>query len=113
IPDLPTAAQTIEDIVGQPWTIDTLTEKEKQREAEGQKARSLRQLIEDLEDEVLANAGVDVFEEVFKLTFTKLYDEMACHRRWKGQKYLRFRNQNTAAQLKKAIQDLFDEAKEK
>jgi type I restriction enzyme M protein len=28
-----------------------------------------------LEDEVLANAGVDVFEEVFKLIFTKLYDE--------------------------------------
>ena len=29
----------------------------------------------ELEDEVLANAGVDVFEEVFKLIFTKLYDE--------------------------------------
>ncbi len=28
-----------------------------------------------MEDEVLANAGVDVFEEVFKLIFTKLYDE--------------------------------------
>ena len=111
IPDLPTAHQTIEDIAGQPWTIETLVEKEKQREAEGLKARSLRQIIEDLEDEVLANAGVDVFEEVFKLIFTKLYDELACHRKWKGQKYLRFRNQNTAAQLKAAIQALFDEAK--
>ena len=29
-----------------------------------------------MEDEVLANAGVDVFEEVFKLIFTKLYDEI-------------------------------------
>ena len=113
IPELPTAQQTIEDIAGQPWTIDTLIEKEKQREAEGTKARSLRQLIEDLEDEVLANAGVDVFEEVFKLIFTKLYDELACHRKWKGQKFLRFRNQNTAAQLKVAIQNLFDEAKQK
>jgi type I restriction enzyme M protein len=28
-----------------------------------------------MEDEVLANAGVDVFEEVFKLIFAKLYDE--------------------------------------
>ena len=70
-------------------------------------------MIEDLEDEVLANAGVDVFEEVFKLIFTKLYDELACHRKWKGQKFLRFRNQNTAAQLKVAIQSLFDEAKQK
>ncbi len=113
IPDLPTAQQTIEDIAGQPWTIETLVENEKQREAEGLKARSLRQLIEDLEDEVLANAGVDVFEEVFKLIFTKLYDELACHRKWKGQKILRFRNNNTAAQLKTAIQALFDEAKEK
>lgn len=113
IPELPTSKQTIEDIAGQPWTIETLVEKEKQREAEGLKARSLRQLIEDLEDEVLANAGVDVFEEVFKLIFTKLYDELACHRKWKGQKLLRFRNNNTAAQLKTAIQALFDEAKEK
>jgi type I restriction enzyme M protein len=113
IPDLPTSKQTIEDIAGQPWTIETLVEKEQQREHEGLKARSLRQLIEDLEDEVLANAGVDVFEEVFKLIFTKLYDELACHRKWKGQKLLRFRNSNTAAQLKVAMQALFDEAKEK
>lgn len=109
IPDLPTASQTIEDIAGQPWSIETLIEKEKQREAEGLKARSLRQLIEDLEDEVLANAGVDVFEEVFKLIFTKLYDELACHRG--SYKYLRFRNQNTASQLKASIQTLFDQAK--
>lgn len=37
--------------------------------------RSLKDIIEELEDEVLANAGVDVFEECFKLIFTKLYDE--------------------------------------
>lgn len=110
LPDLPNASQTIEDIAGQPWTVETLVEKEQQRLATGVKARSLRQLIEDLEDEVLANAGVDVFEEVFKLIFTKLYDEMACHRKWKGQKFLGFRNQNTAAQLKIAIQSLFEEA---
>jgi type I restriction enzyme M protein len=67
-------------------------------------------LIEEMEDEVLANAGVDVFEEVFKLIFTKLYDELACYR---GRYFhLRFRNANTAAQLKTDIQKLFDEAKE-
>ena len=33
-----------------------------------------------MEDEVLANAGVDVFEEVFKLIFTKLYDEVQSRR---------------------------------
>ncbi len=108
---LPIASQTIEDIVNEPWTIDTLIEKEKAREREGAKARSLRDLIVDLENEVLANAGVDVFEEVFKLVFTKLYDEMACHRGTYA--HLRFRNSNTAAQLKEAIQSLFDDAKEK
>lgn len=109
IPDIPRATQTINDIVGQPWTIQTLIDKEDQREAEGLKTRSLRQLIEDMEDEVLANAGVDVFEEVFKLIFTKLYDEMYCHRG--RHKFLRFRNTNTAAQLKKNIQELFNDAK--
>jgi type I restriction enzyme M protein len=95
IPDLPAATQTIEDIAGQPWTIENLVEKEKQREAEGIRARSLRQLIEDMEDEVLANAGVDVFEEVFKLIFTKLYDELACYRG--HYKHLRFRSETVAA----------------
>ena len=107
---LPRANQTIEDIVGQPWTIQTLIEKENERERKGSKARSLRDLIVEMENEVLANAGVDVFEEVFKLVFTKLYDEMFHHRG--RHPFLRFRNSNTAAQLKKAIQALFDEAKQ-
>jgi len=110
IPDIPSAAQTIDDIAGQPWTVDNLIAIEKKREAEGKGARSLKQLIEDMENEVLANAGVDVFEEVFKLIFTKLYDEMYCFRG--RHKYLRFRNSNTAAQLKANIQGLFDDARQ-
>ena len=111
IPELPTDTQTIEDITSQPWTIQTLVEKEEEREKLGQKARSLRDLIEEMEDEVLANAGVDVFEEVFKLIFTKLYDEMTSHR--SANKTLRFRNTNTAASVKEQIGQLFDEAREK
>lgn len=90
IPALPGAHETIKMIAGQPWTIDTLLEYQKQRDAEGSKGRSLRQLIEDLEDEVLANAGVDVFEEVFKLIFTKLYDELSCYSDFSP--HLRFRS---------------------
>lgn len=37
--------------------------------------KSLKDIILELADEVLANAGVNVFEEVLKLIFTKLYDE--------------------------------------
>ena len=94
--------------VGQPWTLQTLVDKETEREREASKARSLRDLIVEMEHEVLANAGVDVFEEVFKLVFTKLYDEMSHYR--DRHPFLRFRNSNTAAQLKKAIQRLFDDA---
>lgn len=50
-----------------------------------------------------------MFEEVIKLVFTKLYDEMSCYQ-WKY-KFLRFRNTNTAAELRSSIQELFDEAK--
>ena len=110
IHDIPRAHQTIEDILNEPWTIRTLIDKEIERERGGAKARSLRDLIVEMENEVLANAGVDVFEEVFKLVFTKLYDELLQHR--ERYPYLRFRNSNTAAQLSKAIQELFNEAKE-
>ena len=108
---LPRTNQTIEDIVDQPWTMQTLIDKENEREREGAKARSLRDLIVEMENEVLSNAGVDVFEEVFKLVFTKLYDEMFHYRG--RHPFLRFRNSNTAAQLKRAIQELFDEAKQR
>ena len=111
IPVLPTAAQDIQDVAEQPWTIDTLVEKEKEREKDGIAARTLRDRILEMEDEVLANAGVDVFEEVFKLIFAKLYDELACFRG--DQPHIRFRNTNTAHQLKGRIQGLFDEAKAK
>lgn len=37
IPDLPTAGQTIDDIAGQPWTVQTLIDEEKKREARGEK----------------------------------------------------------------------------
>ena len=64
-----------------------------------------------MEDEVLANAGVDVFEELFKLIFTKLYDEMTSGQNRK--RTLEFRNTGTEGELKQRIQALFDKAKGK
>lgn len=111
IPDLPANGQTIEEIAETPWDIDTLLKFEKEREAEGIAARSLKQLILDMEDEVLANAGVDVFEEVFKLIFTKLYDELSVYQgRYKD---LRFRNTNTAAEVRDRVNELFTDARKK
>jgi type I restriction enzyme M protein len=107
LPDLPAATETIEEILAQPWTLETLIAKEKDRE----RAKSLRDIILEMEDEVLANAGVDVFEEVFKLIFTKLYDELSV---FSGKyPYLRFRNTNTETDVRNRISDLFTEARAK
>ncbi len=71
ITDLPKASQSLEDILGERFTLKDLIVKDKI----ANERKSLKDIILELEDEVLANAGVDVFEEVFKLIFTKLYDE--------------------------------------
>ncbi len=71
ITDIPNANQSLADILKERYTLKDLIIKDK-IPSEG---KSLKMIIQDMEDEVLANAGVDVFEEVFKLIFTKLYDE--------------------------------------
>src|SRR5690606_41516816 len=72
ISELPSAHQKLSDILKDRWTIEDLVAKDKLVT----ERKSLKDLILEMEDEVLANAGVDVFEELFKLIFTKLYDEM-------------------------------------
>ncbi|OCQ99467.1 DNA methylase [Nostoc sp. MBR 210] len=111
IPRLPNANQTLADILQIKFTLEDLIANDKLVKEN----KSLKTLIEEMEDEVLANAGVDVFEELFKLIFTKLYDEW-----YSGQgnrrstRSLEFRNTGqTEAALKNKIQDLFDKAKKK
>ena len=72
ITDIPKADQTLEDILKERFTLKDLIVKDKIPN----EGKSLKSIIQEMEDEVLANAGVDVFEEVFKLIFTKLYDEL-------------------------------------
>lgn len=108
IPDIPTFSEKLSDILSERWTIDDLIEKDKLITEK----KSLKDLILEMEDEVLANAGVDVFEEVFKLIFTKLYDEMESGRN--KSRHLEFRNYgDTESELKEKIQNLFNKAKEK
>ena len=71
ITDIPNADQTLAAILKERFTLKDLILKDKLVT----ERKSLKDIILELEDEVLANAGVDVFEEVFKLIFTKLYDE--------------------------------------
>ena len=76
ISDIPTGKQSLEDILSERFTLKDLIIKDKI----ANERKSLKDIILEMEDEVLANAGVDVFEEVFKLIFTKLYDEYLSQR---------------------------------
>jgi type I restriction enzyme M protein len=108
ISDIPKSSEKLSDILSERWTMKDLVRKDKLVN----ERKSLKDLILEMEDEVLANAGVDVFEELFKLIFTKLYDEMQSGQ--KLNRYLEFRNYgDTETELKNKIQKLFDEAKKK
>ena len=108
IPAIPAAHEKLSDILSERWTIDDLVRLDKLVNEK----KTLKDLILEMEDEVLANAGVDVFEELFKLIFTKLYDEMEGGRDKK--RHLVFKNYgDTETELKAKIQDLFDKARAK
>ncbi len=108
IPDIPNAQQKLSDLLQERWTIQDLIDNDKI----AKQRKSLKNLVIEMEDEVLANAGVDVFEELFQLIFTKLYDEMESTRN--KSRYLEFRNYgDTESELKAKIQSLFDRAKNK
>ncbi len=119
LPDIPTYEEYMEvkdtenpaievaDLVfNREWTIDKLEEELKKR-----KEVPLRGIIETLEELVLANSGVDVFNEVFKLIYSKLYDEWETKRR--KNKELKFRKYKNPQTTYKVIAELFEKAKNK
>ena len=127
ISDIPIANETLANILKERFTLKTLILKDKLITEH----RSLKDVILELEDDVLANAGVDVFEEVFKLIFTKLYDEFKSQddqklitdrQRQQGKplaeisdddlRVMEFRNTGqTPSELKEKIQRLFNDAR--
>ncbi|MBQ7578675.1 MAG: N-6 DNA methylase [Synergistaceae bacterium] len=108
LPGFPRADQKLRDILTERFYIKDLAAKDKL----AANKRSLKALIQEMEDEVLANAGVDAFEEVFKLIYTKLYDEMQSTR--DETRALEFRNYgDTDNALKQNIQELFKKAQAK
>lgn len=130
--DIPFADESFSDFLNKRnrITILDLIIKDKLQE------KTLKEVIEELEDEVLANAGVDVFEESFKLIFTKLYDEYESREdatklhNWLEQeeknrledyteklknklRRLDFRNVGTEREIKERIETLFQSAQKK
>jgi len=74
IPRIPKATETLKDILTERWTLKWLEEHDELKQGK----TTLKKILLDLEELVLGNAGVDSFEEIFKLIYAKLYDE------WRG-----------------------------
>ena len=126
IRNIPTVNETIEDVEERSFTYLDLIKNDKL----AKERKSLKELIQLIEDEVLANAGVDVFEEVFKLIFIKLYDEVESSEdreeierelskgkslneiEDKNFRQLEFRSKGDAHRTKEIVSKLFMEAKE-
>ena len=92
ITDIPNVNQSLADILKERFTLKDLIIKDKV----ANERKSLKEIIREMENEVLANAGVDVFEEVFKLILTKLFDEFLSQRDKTVINYFMARVTNTA-----------------
>ncbi len=105
---LPLATEDIEDVLNRDLTIDQLAEENRLVT----ERLTLKSIILDLENLVLANSGVDAFEEVFKLIYAKLYDEWAATNERKD-RLVQFRVAGTETKTAERLRTLFDAAKEK
>ena len=96
LPDLPSADKTIDDLLEEKKTyFEYTTTKE-----------DLKSVVESMEELVLANAGVDVFTEVFKLVYAKLHDEQEAKLHREDNEVL-FRKYRDPAKTFAVINDLF------
>ena len=108
--DIPKASQTLSEVLAERWTLADLAE----HNVLVKEQTTLKKIILDMENLVLANAGVDAFEEVFKLIYAKLYDEANAAQGGRQTRYLQFRvGGATPREFKDKINQLFDAAKGK
>ncbi|MDP3772276.1 MAG: N-6 DNA methylase [bacterium] len=98
LPDLPRSDQTIDDLLEAKKTYFEHTNTK----------INLKEVIDSMQELVLANAGVDVFNEVFKLVYAKLYDESEALVR--PDKEIFFRKYRDPGKTYNTINDLFKKA---
>ena len=106
IPRIPKVSETLRDILTERWILQWLEEHDELKQGK----TTLKKILLDLEELVLGNAGVDPFEEIFKLIYAKLYDE------WKGINNPNYQleffvGDRSPAQVKRAISNLLEGAK--
>jgi type I restriction enzyme M protein len=98
--DIPKYKEEVEDVLEKGKRIKDLEE-----------PKQLREVIQELEELVLANSGFDSFDEIFKLIYAKLYDEKEALDN--PDKKLEFRKapSRNAVDTKTNISSLFERAK--
>ena len=106
IPRIPKHGETLRDILTERWTLKWLEEHDELKQGK----TTLKKILLDLEELVLGNAGVDPFEEIFKLIYAKLYDE------WRGindslYQLEFFVGDRSPEEVKRAISNLLEGAK--
>jgi type I restriction enzyme M protein len=106
IPRIPKVTETLRDILTERWTLRWLEEHDELKQGK----TTLKKILLDLEELVLGNAGVDPFEEIFKLIYAKLYDE------WRGindpsYQLEFFVGDRSPEQVRRAITNLLEGAK--
>jgi type I restriction enzyme M protein len=98
--DIPACDEEVEDVLEKKKSLGDLQEQD------------LRQVISALEELVLANSGVDSFDEIFKLIYAKLYDEKEAKNRPSEELYFRKSPTGDPEETKKTIESLFAQAKQ-
>lgn len=98
LPEIPKFNETVEDVRSKKITYADLDE-----------VQNLKQLVYDLQEVVLSNSGVDSFDEIFKLIYAKLYDELETPRN--ENRRFRVIAGSTNKENLNNIQRLFEDAK--
>ncbi len=106
IPRIPKISETLKDILTERWTFKWLEEHNELKRGKN----IFKKILLDLEELVLRDAGVKVFDEIFKLIYAKLYDE------WNGinnpdYQLEFFSGDRNPKQVKRAIAILLEGAK--
>jgi len=106
IPRIPKISETPRDVLTERWTFKWLEEHNELKQGKN----TLIKILLDLEELVLRDAGVKVFDEIFKLIYAKLYDE------WNGinnpdYQLEFFAGDRSPEQVKRAVAILLEGAK--
>ncbi len=106
IPRIPKISETLKDVLTERWSFKWLEDHNELKQGKN----TLLKILLDLEELVLRNANVKVFDEIFKLIYAKLYDE------WSGinnpnYQLEFFAGDRSPEDVKRAITNLLEGAK--